>query len=397
LFVITEIKIMKAYALTLVALTCFSGCGDSHPAIAPSNLATVTQTGLFLAQSANQQFQSHGVSLEFANDSSFEMILNNSISESLPSNPSQMDVATCNIRITGSAAYYEQKATPSGNGVKLRNSLLELTPAQYEVLSSSLIAPNPATAADLLPATICNDYATALMGENTFDLTAKEYAGDHLSVGGMGKVLSIAQSSSGNRLSNAQTNTLGLSDDIYYFVKSGSILDITNSFLNDYADSSYTTVGSKEASLILDAGARLLTITDTSCGINSVFAVTSITTNGGTPLLRGAVPQPKPSPSPSPSSHSQPPVATSSTPTPVPSSVPAACSETQKMIAGVTAAGLEIGAKANICIDSKCDREGGLYTTLSIGQPGTQTSSSASTLDSVSMSFQSATYNNYRM
>jgi hypothetical protein len=92
------------------------------------------------------------------------------------------------------------------------------------------------------------------------------------------------------------------SSNYEYFVKKGVQLDITNSLLTEFADSTYSeevysaTSGSdvnpeskSPATLAIDAGLKELTISYPRCGLKYFIDVQSITTAGSMPLLKGQV------------------------------------------------------------------------------------------------------------
>lgn len=254
-----------------------------------------------------------------------------------------------------------------------------MTLAQYQLLSSKMISPYPASPSDPSADSICNDYARALMAKKDLLLSIKEFTSDHIVVGSYYDFLNIPKPSDSQKylFSTAESSTLGISDYDHYFVKQGTATDITASFLKTYSDSSYTSDSSQpnEASLDLNAGLKELTIQDSRCGLKYIIDIANIGTNGGTAVLHGQI-------------------ADSSVNIPSASdqnsdnlSAPK-CSDLQAMIEGVSAQGIEIAGMSNLCTDDQC--HGDVYNLLRIGKPSQNTNDGS--MDSVMLSFQSSNH-----
>lgn len=306
---------MKTSLLVLSLVSALSGCVNGKSYNYDLGLHPVDRTQKFFTQIAGSRFASKDMSLNFGSNNSFELLLNTTIDSSVGT---KIDQAQCNIRVTGMSSYMQ---TPSGATA----GYLQLNLENTIVLSAKAIDSSEGGSSG--GQKICTSYAHGLLAEKSIQIAVQEYAADHLKL----------DASSGLGLSGtypAGTNSLGIAtlSDTVYLPKEGTTLDITSAFLERFNGSTYVsrTEGSvtdlNEATLDLNANLKELTITENSCGFSYIILIDSITTDGGTALVKGKVRETIENP---------------------PSNVPSRCEDLKGMLDGVTNQGIEIGGTKN--------------------------------------------------
>jgi hypothetical protein len=353
---------MKSRALLLVGLVGFAGCngGDNSANNNNNTPQTIDKTSQFLAQTQNARYESGGLTFNFGSDSSLEMLINEGIQVQNAAGTGY-DEANCNLRFTGKSAYYDQIATPAANGGRdISGPTLELTLLDYQLLSSKKTAPLPMAPTDPTGDDVCNRYAKALIARKTMDLSVSEYASDHIKIDYFEGLYIFSTPAADGSVSSIMgvtgSSSVGISDD-QYFVKKGVRLDITNSFLKQYAGTlfteEYVTTTATAGSVLLDAGLKELTVSYPRCGLKYFIDVQSVTTTGDAPLLMGQVSD----------SIVNPPVPT---PTPTDGLIAPNCADVQAMLDGVSTHGIEVDGEPSLCTDNSCIQ---IFSMLRLGTP----------------------------
>jgi hypothetical protein len=330
----------------VLAVVCFAGCNGGNninKPIVPSQ-QTVDETQQFLSMTAGSRWDVNGGSLSLNTNGKFELLTQSAVVQSPEAqNQNKLPSPTCNLRVTGQAAYYGQKVSPNGD---IQAKDLELQVAQVEVLP---LAASPNNVPDTTG--VCQTYANDITKAGTFDFQVSEFSSTYIAIPDFS--FNIVDPS--NPSSYLLVQSLDVSEnDTTFFLKQGAQLDVTKQTIQDLSNN-YKLVGGINVTpdkdgkvadtieLTVDAGLNEVQILNTGCGMDYLIDVKQVMVDTQKLVLTGKLSE--------------------SAGTLVKT---ADCSAFDEMMQNISTAGISLNYMTQVCSDQSCSST---YTDLTISAP----------------------------